>query len=288
MNILFSPATKRLGLLILGLATLVAPLSAQRFYGLSFYDNQLISIDSTGAGMLIGDVSANVTGYGLAFRGDRLFTFDPNADRIREIDTSNGNIAGTFNIGVGNLLGEGDLAFRADGMGFLSTALAPDFTPTNDLFRFNVDTGTSVRIGSTAVTLDGMAFVGSTLYGVGQEGTPSLYIVDQNTGALTTVGALGIASGSPFAALTASASGQLYGVIDDRLYWIDSATGAASVVDTDVLDLGFASVSGLAIVPSLTAVPEPTTYGVFGAGVLLVCALLRRRAIKTEGVGLTS
>lgn len=278
MKTLISRVAGRLAAFIVGAAALTAPLCAQSTYGLSFFGNELFSVDATGMGTLVGAVDANVTGYGLAFRGDHLFTFDPNVDRIREINPTTARVMGDFNIGVGDLLGEGDLAFRSDGMGFLSTALAPDFTPTNDLFRFDIAAGTSVRIGSTSVTLDGLAFVGNILFGLGQEGDASLYIVDQNTAALTPVGMLGLMSGSPFAALASGPTGLLYGAVNDRLYSIDATTGLATEISASVLDFGFSSVSGLAIAPlaAVGAVPEPSTYGLIGGAFLMLGIFLRR------------
>lgn len=264
-------------LTLIGLVGLAASIQAQTFYGLSFYDNQVITIDSSGTGSLNGTLGDNVNGYGLAYRGNQLLTFDPNIDRIREINPITAQLGASYNIGVGDLLGEGDLAFRSDGVGFLASALAPDFTPTNDLFRFDITTGTSMRIGSTNVTLTGLTFVGNTLYGLGKEADPSLYIVDQTNASLTAVGLLGISEGSPFGALTTGDNGQLYGVVDDRLYTIDAMSGHASIVSPDVLDLGFSSVSGLAFAP----VPEPATYAMVG-GFLLVGIVLRRRFSQTK------
>jgi hypothetical protein len=271
----------KLALFSASLSALAPMAGAQSFYGLSFFGNELISIDASGTGSLIGSTSENVTGYGLAYRGNQLFTFDPNADLLRTIDPATAALGTSFSIGVGDLIGEGDLAFRRDGMGFLASALSPDFTPTNDLFRFDITSGTSTRIGGTEVTLNGLAFVGDTLYGLGKEGMPSLYVVDQDTAALTAVGSLGIMAGSPFGALTSDKSGNLYGVIDDRLYFIDAASGAASMVDPEVLDLGFASISGLVVAPQAAAVPEPSTYTLAGGALLLGLAVRRKFGRKT-------
>ena len=245
-------------------------------YGLTFFGNELFKVDASGMGNLVGVLDQDVGGYGLAFRGTELFTFDSNTDRIRSINKSNAQLSGTFDVGLGDLLGEGDLTFRSDGIGFLSSALGPDFSPVNDLYRFDLNAGTSVRIGSTDVTLDGLAFVGDELYGIGQEGMPSLYRVDQSTAALTWVGSLGVQLGSPFAGLSVASTGELYAALDDRMYEIDPITGAATVVNMDVLDFGFSSVSGLAVGPIGTPVPEPSTYGLIAAALLAGVAARRR------------
>ena len=298
-------AVSSLALLVAGAVNLSAQMTGS-LYGLTFFNNQLVSLNpATGRGTLVANLNQNVTGYGLAFRSDRLYTFDPNTDRIREINMTTGLVGSGINIGVGNLIGEGDLAFRSDGMGFLSSALAPDFSPSNDLFRFDLDLGTSVRLGRTSVVIDAMAFDNNTLYAIGQESMPSLYTVNQSTAALTMVGSLGLAVGSPFSGMTMAPDGRLYAALNDRLYTINKTTGAASVVDVTVLNTGFASVSGLAWMtqqslppitpgpgpmpgPGLTPIPEPSTYGLFAVAGLGALVFLRRKQQNTSALAVAA
>ena len=275
MKTRFNLTLSRLGLLSV-LCIGPAAARAEMLYGLTFFDNQLISVDtSTGAGTLIGSLSETVSGYGLASLGGTLYTFDPNLDALRSVNQLTGSVGTAMNIGVGDLTGEGDLTFRADGTGFLSSALAPDFSPSNELFMFNAQLGTSALVGNTAVPIDGMVFVGNTLYAIGQEGEAKLYTVDQTNAAMTEVGSLGISKNSPFGALTLGADGKLYAAIDDRLYSINPATGLASILNESVLDIGYASVSGLAPA-SFQPIPEPSTYAIGGAALLVVAGIVRR------------
>ncbi len=273
---------KRLACLVLAVAAnllITSDLLAQtRLFGVTFFDNTLFSVDpATGAGTAIGTLSANVTSYGLAFRNGLLFGFDPNTDRIRQINTTNAQVVSSIDIGVGNLMGEGDLTFRGDGIGYLASALNADFTPANDLFSFNIVNGTSTRIGTTRVgttgtPLDALAFdiTSGVLYALAQ-GDGGLYTVNQTTAALTLVGSLGVNQDSPFAALTFAPDGTLFAAIDDRVYRVNKATGAATVLDATVLDTGFGSVSGLA-----ATVPEPTSMVLVLVGLGTMAGRARR------------
>ena len=149
--------------------------------------------------------------------------------------------------------------------------------PANQLFRFDVDLGTSTLVGNTAVPIDGMVFIEGTLYAIGQEAEAMLYTVNQLDASLTAVGSLGIAQNSLFGALTVGADGKLYASVDDRLYGIDAMTGSASAVDATVLDIGYASVTGLAP-GAFTPVPEPSTYGIAGSALLLLVGFFRKRS----------
>jgi len=243
-----------------GVAAFVAsdPLCAQTptptppssLFGVTF-GNQIITVDpASGNGVLIGSLNNIALAYGIANRGGKLYIFDQTVDRIREINKVNGAIVRDIAIGVPDLLGEGDLAFRpSDGMGFLASALDASLNPVNDFYTFNIDTGTSARLGSTGVGIDAMAFDSSgTLYALGQ-GDAALYTINTTNGATTKVGDLGVEQGSPIGAMAFAPNGVLYASIDDRLFTINKTTGAASPVSSTVLDFGFSSVSGLAFAP---------------------------------------
>jgi outer membrane protein assembly factor BamB len=167
-------------------------------------------------------------------------------------------------------IGEGDLAFRNDGVGFLVSALHTNGSVANDLYTFDVIAGTSHRVATTSGPIDALAFdANNTLYALGQDGT-NLYTLDQNSGILTVVGPLGIAMSSPFAGMTFGPDGALYAAINDQLYILNKTNGLATVASTNVLDFGFSSVTGLAFAlpshPPLTLAPDGTNLVVFYSG----------------------
>ncbi len=92
-----------------------------------------------------------------------------------------------------------------------------------------------------------------------------------------TVGALGL----DFTGLSSldSADGRLFAALSEdfassALYTIDAATGAATRIDsfgTGITALAFIPA------PTSTAVPEPSTYGLFGAGMLVALLCMKRR-----------
>lgn len=109
-------------------------------------------------------------------------------------------------------------------------------TPNGALLMVDPDTGLATIVGtppSEATSFGALAFAADgTLYGIGA----SLYEIDTTTGAVTEVGSLG---GSVVYAAAFDASGTLYGVdTDGNLVTINTATGAATVVDSLSEDIG--------------------------------------------------
>ncbi|MBA3831584.1 MAG: hypothetical protein H0X34_06770, partial [Chthoniobacterales bacterium] len=161
-------------------------------------------------------------------------------------------------LSVTGLAGEGDLVISTTGVGFLASAFDPSGAPTHPLYQFDVTTGVAVELGTTGVVLDGLALDNNTvqtLYALGQgdavNADPAtidtqLYTVDQTSGALTAIGPIGVPQNSPIAGLTFAPDGTLYAAIDDKLYTLNTATGAATIVDASTPDFSFSSVSGIA------------------------------------------
>jgi hypothetical protein len=255
MNIIHLRRTVVAGaLVLLGSFSVLAQSATQTLYGLTFFSNQLIAVNPTnGAGSLVGPLNATISGYGIASRYGRLYTFNPNTDQIVEINPATGALGNSINIGTTNMVGEGDLAFRSDGVGFLVSALHTNGSVAFDVYTFDVIGGTSHWIGNSGGPVDALAFdSNNTLYALGQDGT-NLYTMNQNNGTMTVVGPLGVALSSPFAAMTFGPDGTLYAAINDQLYTINKTTGLASVLSTNVLDFGYNSVSGLAFAAPTTA-----------------------------------
>ena len=244
-------------------------------------NDYLLTIDtSTGAGTLVGSLSTSMSAIGLAQTGGSLFAFDTNGGNVLErLDPLNASTLAIISVGLtaSDTLGEGDLAFRSDGMGFvISTLLANgDFDPDNgSLFSLDL-TGHSHAVVKDGVTqkFSGLAFnpINDELFGLTADGA-SLFRVDATTGAVTLVGATGIAGGRCcFGGLTFRPDGALFGILadasDSTLYQLNTTTGQATMIG----DVGFDSVSGIAFAnTSPVVVPEPPT----GLLVLVLPAML--------------
>jgi hypothetical protein len=274
------------GLLALAsLAGIATTSRADQLYGITF-SNQLITINpTTGAGTLVGNLDSQMFGYGLAVQNGKLYTYDQNAEVIRQLDPNTAHTLATISIGnTSGFVGEGDLAFRSDGTGFLSTAGSPGVS----LFSFNISNNTSSKISAEQFLFDGLAFNSSdVLYGLSQaqsgDGTSKLYTLDQTTGAKTLVGALNVPSATNeiLGGLTFDSGGTLYGELSDgsstsTLVTIDPATGQATTIGNIA---GFGNVSGIAFLPSaVTAAPEPSTLVLTGIGLVSLSLARRRRA----------
>ena len=252
--------------------TSAAHLTGKTLFGITLGSNELIAVNPmTGEARSIGSLGETIFAYGVAARDGKLYTFDQVNDRIREINPVTGELSESIDIGVSGLQGEGDLAFRSDGVGFLVSNLNEGSQPVRDLYTFDVVTGTSVRIGSLNVGIDALAFDSAgTLYGLGQrDGT--LYTIDTTTATATAVGPLGVDKESPIAGMAFAppapdGTEDIYAAIDDRLHLIDKNTGAATPVSEDVLDFGFSSVSGLVFAPGAAALANVSSRVKVGTG----------------------
>lgn len=243
-----------------------AHLTGLTLFGITWAGNQLVSVDpATGAATVVGNLGDTIFATGIASRNGTLYAFDQVHNRLREINKISGKAVSSIDIGVSNAVGEGALAFRSDGVGFLAVPLSSNLQPVNDLYMFTIapngSLGTSVRVGSTGVAIDGLAFDSQgTLYALGQD-SATLYKINTTTAAATPIGSVTvgnaiIAKNSPIGAITiapANANGveEIYASINDRLYIIDPTTAQGRTATSNVINFGpfISSVSGLTFAP---------------------------------------
>ena len=270
------------------LGAVAVPAGAQTFLGVSYFDDQLISINgATGLGTQIGSLTPGASPSGLAASGGNLYTFDSSVDRLLQISPTTGATLASTDIGVSSAFGQGSLAFNSVGQGFLSSPLDNNFNTTNALYEFTPGGAPATLIGTTSDSLSALAFSPTgTLYGLGK-GDGDVFTFNTSTGASTLVGNLGVGLDptggqpalSPISALTFSGS-SLFASINDQLYTVNTSTGAASLVAPGAggTGFGFSSISGLVPAGAVpAAVPEASTVVSFGALLALGGLLVIRR-----------
>jgi hypothetical protein len=229
-------------------------------------DDELLALDpDTGAGSLIGMLDTAMGGFGLANRGEAIYTFDQYKNRLQRLDPLTSRTLATIDIGV-TIVGEGGIAFRSDGTGFLASS----FYRAEELWSFDLSVPDSKIIGPLDFGMDGFAFNGDDiLYGLSQM-SYDLYTINPVNAELTFVGSTGLTSRTILGGLTFSSDGTLYAVLNDALYTLNPGTGASTLIGP----IGYDNVSGL----TATA-PLPGSVLLSGIGAALVCWLRKGKIL---------
>jgi hypothetical protein len=286
--------SKTLRFLFLALAGFIGPAVFQSpavradvvLYGVDFNDRLITINQTTGAGTLVGPLDSQMAAYGLGVTGSNLYAYDQIADRVRQLDPATGHTLATINIGVPDLIAEGDITYNAAGTGFLSTSGPSGI----QLLSFNMAAGTNAVIGTTPFLFDGLAFDSSgVLYGmsqaVGAGVTSKLYTINTTTAALTLVGALNVPPASTneiLGGLAFAPDGTLYAELSDEstssLYTVSKTTGQATLVG----NIGDAQVSGIRFLSTSASVPEPSITILAGTGAAVLLMLRRRSSSRRK------
>jgi hypothetical protein len=227
-----------------------------------------IGSDTSDPVTLAGLGEINNTLYGVQYPEGTLYT----------IDTTNGSLTA---VGSGN-----ELEFQAFGSTLTTLYGIAVVDNVNTLFSIDPSTGIATSIGGTGLTLGGaysLSTNSSVLYfaddnpnanGPVPANTPELYTLNTGSGMAT---ALGTTSGDEFGALLLD-GGTLYGGQDfdgTSLDTLDPTSGA--VTGSTTLTGTSSGFAGLAPVPSMTVVPEPSSFSllllvVLSAGILIIKA----------------
>jgi hypothetical protein len=229
-------------------------------------DDELLSLDPvTGSGTLVGLLETTMSGIGLATRGEAIYTFDQNTNRLQQLDPLTAQTLATIDIGIA-MVGEGSITFRSDGTGFLSRS----FSSIGTLWSFDLTVPDSTVIGTLDFCMDGLDFnADDIMYGLSQM-SYDLYAINPANAETTLIGSTGLTSRTLLGGMTFSSTGELYAVLNDDLYTINPGTGAAALIGP----IGYDKVSGLT---ALAPVPDAALLCALGA--VLVDRLRRSKKL---------
>ena len=291
-----------------GLAT--APAKAQTAYAIGNGGSSLVRFDiaNPGAATIVGDFSGGATFLdGIDFRplDGQLYGYLDSSDTLYQVNTATAALTAV-----------------ATGSGASATntfVLGMDFNPRLDRARIVTDSAQNLvynpNTNAAPLVATDLFYPATDPNGNGlgvsvidnaytnNRISPALttttqYVIDynldilatlaNNTGALTTVGALGVNtdSYSGFDIYTSSVNQNFaYALLGDAtgttpgLYTIDLASGAA--ISAGAIGSGnLGQTYSLAITPAGNAAPEPGTLGLLSLGALTLLGVARRRATK--------
>ena len=278
--------------ILIGLSALVAlaqPAYAARFYSVDEFNN-LITFDSAAPGTTLTSVA--ISGIG----GATILTMDIRAKDGQLYALSDDNKLYRVNKGTG-------VSTFVQALALTGSNFAFDFNPVNTNLRIvSNDNSNYVRNFTSGLLVPGanVAYGAGPLFGVDPDITGAAYLNTDNnpgtgttlfvldsrndvlatqnamTGVLTRVGATGLNIGArtSFEIVTRGANNQAFAQDANRLYRVNLATGALSLVGNTDRSL-FA----------LTAdVPEPATWAMLMTGFGFVGAMTRRRRNRMVSV----
>jgi hypothetical protein len=220
---------------------------------------------STGAFTLLGSTELGSTpeslSAGLGEVGGLLYGAQAGTATLYEINETNGALT---TIGTNVTTEYHDLGSTLTAMYTIDAAA--------NLYSVNPSNGALTLIGSTGLAEPGTASLStnsSTLYFTEfNGGAYQLYTINTSTGAATLVGT----TSTPIGALMWDGASVLYGVQDSpdpvAVDTINTANGAVTLGPAVTGAAG--DINGLAPIPSSSGVPEPASWCLLGAGLLVI------------------
>jgi hypothetical protein len=238
-------------------------------YATDFAEGQLLQLNlTTGAGTVVGAIPGITEADDLASFGGNLYLVDQVRSTFDLLNPTTAAIISSTSLGAA-IAGEGGFAINGSGKAFVSASQGG----TGQLFGCNVTVNNSCvaidAVNALHPSMDGLALnLSGILYGMSQspvgDANPSLYTIDQTTGATTFIGSTGQVGNDLGGLAVDPMNGVIYSAFNGELYTINASTGAATAVGA----VGFNDLSGLAFLNSAAATPEP------GTGIALVLGML--------------